>query len=245
MLRIRRSIFCTTIVATFLLIASAVGASVNAQSIQKAPTAKAKAEVDPAARAAASQKSLQDGLAALEAGKNDPAAKQLSAAITGGGLNSQQMAKALYARGIAYRRLNKQIQAVTDLTNALALKNGLTEAERADAIENRVQARREAGLPEEAPTPKITAVPTEPKAAETPPPPATGGFFSNLFSVFSSPPPVIIKSTPSATTAPPPVATTPPPTAVPETPTAVPEPPPAEKPPVSGWAEGTKVTVTP
>ena len=48
----------------------------------------------------------------------DQAAQALSQALQGG-LPSRQMAKALYHRGVAYRRQGKPAQAISDLTSAL------------------------------------------------------------------------------------------------------------------------------
>jgi replicative DNA helicase len=56
------------------------------------------------------------------------------------------MAKALYYRGAAYRKTGKSAQAISDLTSAVWLKNGLSDADRAAAIEQRQAAYQEAGL---------------------------------------------------------------------------------------------------
>ena len=60
-----------------------------------------------------------------------------------------QMARALYHRGVAYRKANKPAQAISDLTSALWLKNGLQDADRQDAVKQRADAYREAGLPDQ------------------------------------------------------------------------------------------------
>jgi hypothetical protein len=56
------------------------------------------------------------------------------------------MARALYLRGSASRRLGKPAQAISDLTTAVWLKGGLSDADKAKAIEERQLAYREAGL---------------------------------------------------------------------------------------------------
>ena len=63
-----------------------------------------------------------------------------------GGLPSAQMPRLLYYRGLVFRKLGKPGFAVSDLTSALWLKNGLSEAERADATKMRALAFHEAGI---------------------------------------------------------------------------------------------------
>jgi len=102
----------------------------------------------------ASQSSLEDGIEAYQAGALEVAVEALSAALEGD-LSGRQLAEALYFRGMAYRELGKPGQAVTDLTSAIALKNGLSKARLKDAVRNRVGALREAGI---APTESAVAV---------------------------------------------------------------------------------------
>ena len=75
------------------------------------------------------------------------AVASLSTALQGR-LPSNQTARALYYRGLAYRKQGMPGQATSDLTSALQQKDGLSDAERTDAEFNRVAASREAGLPE-------------------------------------------------------------------------------------------------
>jgi hypothetical protein len=56
------------------------------------------------------------------------------------------MAKALYTRGIAYKKLNKPGLAISDLTSALWLKNGLIGSERETATAERSEAYKMAGI---------------------------------------------------------------------------------------------------
>jgi hypothetical protein len=135
----------------------------NAQSVPKAPAAAAKP-------AATGVKSYEAGAKAFEAGKFTSAISSLSNALSLGGLSSQQMAKALYYRGIAYRKTGKSAQAISDLTSAVWLKNGLSDADRAAAMENRQGAYQEAGLGNATP---IGAPPLDaPATAAAPLPPA-------------------------------------------------------------------------
>jgi tetratricopeptide (TPR) repeat protein len=91
-------------------------------------------------------KAYEAGTKAFEAGKYAPAIQALSAALSAGGLSSQQMAKALYYRGVAYRKTGKSALAISDLTSSVWLKNGLNDADRAAAMDQRQGAYREAGL---------------------------------------------------------------------------------------------------
>jgi hypothetical protein len=56
------------------------------------------------------------------------------------------MAKALYTRGIAYKKLSKPGLAISDLTSALWLKNGLIGKERETATAERSEAYKMAGI---------------------------------------------------------------------------------------------------
>jgi hypothetical protein len=141
-----------------------------AQNVPSAPAAEKKP-------AASGVKSYEAGAKAFEAGKYGPAIQSLSTALSAGGLSSQQMAKALYYRGAAYRKTGKSAQAISDLTSAVWLKNGLSDADRAAAMEQRQGAYQEAGLGTATPigAPPLDAPPTVAKAAQpsqtTPPPP--------------------------------------------------------------------------
>lgn len=121
----------------------------------KQPAAKGGEAPDPkqakAAAIAAAQRAYETGTKAFEAGKHKDAVAQLSSALAGGGLPSPQMAKALYYRGVANRKLAKPAQAMSDLTTAIWVSGGLSDADRAAAIENRQAAYREAGLGDQAP----------------------------------------------------------------------------------------------
>ena len=166
------------------------------------------AKKDPAV----AQRAYAAGTKAFEAGKMGDAIQQLTAGLASGGLASQQMAKALYYRGVAYRKQGKPAQAISDLTTAVWLKGGLSDADRAQAIENRQMAYREAGLGDTAP-PVPTQQPSAP-AASTPVKPGTtvvsvpaqSSFWSFLFP----------SETPQATAPGPPPAAPPVATAAPD-----------------------------
>ena len=95
--------------------------------------------------AAMVQQAFDAGIKAYGAGKNEEALRAFEAAIRGG-LPSAQMPRMLYYRGLVFRKLGKPGFAVSDLTSALWLKNGLSDAERADAIKMRALAFNEAGI---------------------------------------------------------------------------------------------------
>lgn len=98
----------------------------------------------------AAQDNVEAGINALEAGKIDAAVASLTSALSASTLPASQTARALYYRGLAYRRQSKPALAIADLTSALWLKGGLTDQQRQDALQNRAAAYREAGLPDQA-----------------------------------------------------------------------------------------------
>ena len=103
--------------------------------------------------AALVQQAFDAGIKAYGVGKNEEALRAFEAAIRGG-LPSAQMPRMLYYRGLTFRKLGKPGFAVSDLTSALWLKSGLSEAERADAIKVRALAYNEAGVSDVPPVPQ-------------------------------------------------------------------------------------------
>jgi len=87
---------------------------------------------------------LRTGQSALKQKRYAPAVEALSAALKSGTLKPTEMSKALYYRGIAYRSLGQPAVAITDFSNALWLKGGLSPSERADAEQQRTAAYAEA-----------------------------------------------------------------------------------------------------
>lgn len=184
-----------------------------AQSAQGKKPAQADAPDDDKGKSAALVQQIFDGgIKAYSAGKYEEAQRAFEATIRAG-LPSQQMPRVLYYRGLTFRKLGKPGFAVSDLTSALWLKGGLSEAERADAIKNRALAYNESGISDVPPVPQSAyaqapALPgrSEPAtqtasaagsgassapAAPAAPAPSTssggiGGFFSNLFGGGSS-----------------------------------------------------------
>ena len=118
---------------------------------------------------AANQRAYAAGTRAFESGDMATAERQLTTALSGGGLPSAQMARALYLRGTALRRQGKPAQAISDLTTAVWLKGGLSDSDKAKALEERQLAYREAGLGDT--PPPIGAAPMD----QSPSTPAPGG----------------------------------------------------------------------
>jgi cell division septation protein DedD len=75
---------------------------------------------------------LKGGAASLAAGKYNEAVRQLSATINSDGATPGDAAKALYLRGIAYRKMGDSARAAADLGAAIWL--GLPDADRVKAL---------------------------------------------------------------------------------------------------------------
>jgi SPOR domain len=95
----------------------------------------------------AEEAGLKNGAASLAAGKYDAAVRQLSATVNSSSASPSNAAKALYLRGIAYRKLGESARAVADLGAAIWL--GLPQDDRVKALVNRGLAYRAAGLSKE------------------------------------------------------------------------------------------------
>lgn len=87
---------------------------------------------------------LTRGEASLNSGQYEMAVRQLSATVNDKDSTAEQAAKALYLRGIAYRKLGFPGRAVSDLGAAVWL--GLSGSDKARALVNKGLAYREAGL---------------------------------------------------------------------------------------------------
>lgn len=142
----------------------------------RAQTKKKKgADAAPAQQdSAAAQRAYAAGSKAFEGGDMAGAEQQLSVALSGGGLPNSQMARALYLRGAASRRLGKPAQAISDLTTAVWLKGGLSDADKAKATEERQLAYREAGLGDTPPPIGAAPLDQSTKSASAPAAPKPG-----------------------------------------------------------------------
>lgn len=94
----------------------------------------------------ASQQAYDAGLKDFANGRYQSAIDQLATALKTGGLSSTEMAKALYTRGVAYKKQKQPGLAISDLTSALWLKNGLSASERDTAMAERADAYKMAGI---------------------------------------------------------------------------------------------------
>jgi hypothetical protein len=89
---------------------------------------------------------LRSGVAAQRQNRHGAAVSYFSKAIDAGGLARKQLSFALYRRGISNRAQKQPAQAISDLNSALFFKGDLSERDRADAIEQRMGAYKDAGL---------------------------------------------------------------------------------------------------
>ncbi len=135
----------------------------------------------------ATQRAYAGGTRAFESGDMAGAELQLSVALSNGGLPNAQMARALYLRGSASRKLGKPAQAISDLTTAIWLKGGLSDVDKTKATEERQLAYKEAGLGDT--PPPIGAAPMDQSPKTPGVTPAAGaqvvevkpqGFFSGI-----------------------------------------------------------------
>jgi hypothetical protein len=101
-----------------------------------------------AAQESAATSALKNGTASYAAGKYENAVRQLTAAINADALGPDNAAKALYLRGMAYRKMNEPSRAIADLGAAMWL--GLPASDALSAKVNRALSFRATGLSAEA-----------------------------------------------------------------------------------------------
>jgi hypothetical protein len=146
-LRSALAIFGVTIIASAFMFAGAdTAAAAKAKAKPGAPAAPVTEAEQKQKDAAHTRQAYEAGIKSYSSGKFQPAVDELSGALRAGGLASAEMAKALYVRGMAYKRLSKPGLAISDLTSALWLKNGLGEGDQKNAIAERAESYRMAGL---------------------------------------------------------------------------------------------------
>jgi cell division septation protein DedD len=117
------------------------------QDQERSPTADpqpkgGKKRQDPAE----AQRAIEAALKQVQAGRADQAVQAVTATLSAGNLPPALMAKALYVRGLAYRRQGRSAQAISDLNSALWLKGGLGGEDRVEASKERSAAYADAGL---------------------------------------------------------------------------------------------------
>ncbi len=178
------TVACVFVSATCPAFAAAHKTKAGAQSAGPAgpgaPAANGNAaeEQQKAQLADAARKAYDAGLKEYAAGRNPSAIQQLTTAVKSGVLKPSEMAKALYTRGLAYKKDNKPGQAISDLTSAIWLKNGLSPAEQKAAINERSEAYQMAGLQDTGSTPDQRAIGT-PAASAAASAPATANVVAN------------------------------------------------------------------
>lgn len=119
---------------------------------------------------------LEKAIASYRDGNLEPALGGINAALRGG-LSSGLTARALYYRGLVYRKQGSPGHAISDLTRALDY-DGLSEQERSDAMEARTAAYQEAGVADQE---VVVISPTSGgggKAPSQPPPQTTAAIVS-------------------------------------------------------------------
>lgn len=154
--------FAACLIASSMVLAAASPVSAQTTAAPTAPAKPAKATKPkaapkssdtpageaPAKDPAAAQRSFDSGRAAYQAGKYDAAIQSMNAAMQVGGLEQRVLANALLTRGASFQKSGKPGQAISDLTSAMWLKDGLNASERAEAAQLRSQAYKDAGLTE-------------------------------------------------------------------------------------------------
>jgi hypothetical protein len=130
----RFPIFTALVLAALSMVGPAA-----AQTVAKPAVAEKAA--DP--KAAEAAKALAAGTKAFEGGKTDAAVAALSTAITMGGLNNRDLAKAMFYRGVAYRKQKMPAAALSDLNAAVWLRDGLSATDKAVAEDHRQALLRE------------------------------------------------------------------------------------------------------
>lgn len=137
--------------------ASAASKAAKKEAAPAAAPANPDGTPNKTAQVEAAKRAYEGGVKAYGAGKYQNAIDQLSVALRGGGLGTAEMAKGLYYRGLAYKKLSKPGLAISDLTSALWLKNGLNDTDRANATAERAEAYKAAGVAESSVAPPPAA----------------------------------------------------------------------------------------
>jgi hypothetical protein len=119
---------------------------------------------------------LEKAIASYRDGNLEPALGGINAALRGG-LSSSLTARALYYRGLVYRKQGSPGHAISDLTRALDY-DGLSDQERSDAMEARAAAYQEAGVANQEVVVIAPATGGERKPPSQPPPQTTAAIVS-------------------------------------------------------------------
>jgi|GEM_PF-4522900 len=106
---------------------------------------------------------LRSGYAALKGKQYQQAVEKFSTALESGNLKRNEMAKAFYYRGTAYRKAKQPAPAIADFSSALWLKASLSKTERSDAEAQRAAAYKEAGAETNVATAATVAIRAKPQ----------------------------------------------------------------------------------
>jgi hypothetical protein len=155
-------------ITVLTLAALSMASPAAAQTVAKPAVAEKAAD----SKAPEAAKAFAAGTKAFESGKTDAAVAALSTAITMGGLNNPDLAKAMFYRGVAYRKQKMPAAALSDLNAAVWLREGLSATDKAVAEDHRQALLREVAALNgvaAAPPVEIASAP----APSVPAPPAT------------------------------------------------------------------------
>ena len=131
----------------------------------------ADAQVDARRKA---EDALRSGIQAQSRRDHGAALQFFSQAINSSALGRSELAVALYRRAISYRSQKQPARAISDINSALFFKDALPSNDRANAIEVRLQAYRDAGLSAPALTTSTPRAPSSAALQAPSGPPRTG-----------------------------------------------------------------------
>ncbi len=157
------------VLTALALAALSIAMPAAAQTVAKPAVAEKPAEN----KAAEAAKAFAAGTKAFEGGKTEAAVAALSSAITMGGLKNPDLAKAMFYRGVAYRKQKMPAAALSDLNAAVWLRDGLSATDKAVAEDHRQALLREVAALNGLPAPAATAstpAPVNPAPIATAPP---------------------------------------------------------------------------
>jgi tetratricopeptide (TPR) repeat protein len=177
--------------------------STAAGAAKPAPGPAAKATPDPLQQEkdkaiATATRMLDAGIKAYQAGDTEQALRAFDVALRGGALNSQQVAQALYYRGLVYHKDGKQALAISDLTNAIWLKDGLSPAEKEQAMQDRLAAYKDAGISDVPAIDQSGPIAASASPPMTPVAPSGAGGWQTAMTGPSAPPPQPAAPAPAA-----------------------------------------------
>ncbi len=133
---------CIALILGVAIVAGAMAPTVAAQN----KTAAKPAAADQKLSRKQAQAALREGYDHLAAKKLQPAITAFTRALNSGRLQRNEMAKAMFYRGRAYRMARQPANAISDLTSALWLKGALSKSDTEAAMNERQLAYKDAGV---------------------------------------------------------------------------------------------------